>query len=334
MEVLAPADVTSPPFALCPRYSLLAVGTTSPPAPRGDAEETGASRVDVLRLLRPTGELHLDDTLQVDCVLQAPGLRRVAWSSTLNNGDDDERETVEQRQYPAGVLAGGFNDGTVRIWNPEPAIVSDMKKASVSKKDKPVLMLSEDLKEAKAQKTQIIASLSKMNSEIGAIAWTGKDFFKTTEEERGDDWQTVENDPDWELICKDEPVASHQATTKMKLLTETRDMTGPVLGLAFSEVNRYWMATAAVGERIYIHDLHHPFLVSKKKRELSEAYSDINCQTTCLKWSKTYPTVLASTNDAGVTRVWDVRTAKSLITFHAKDDKTCSSDLEFCVNTP
>uniref|UniRef100_A0ACD5WGY7 Uncharacterized protein n=1 Tax=Avena sativa TaxID=4498 RepID=A0ACD5WGY7_AVESA len=332
MEVLAPADVTPTPFALCPRYSLLAVGMASPPAPRGDAEETGASRVDVLRLLRPSGELHLGGTLQVDCVLQAPGLRRVAWSSTLNN--DDGRETVEEGTYPAGLLAGGFNDGTVRIWNPEPAILSDMKKISISKKEKPGLMLSEEPEKAEAMKANMINALSLMKSEIDSIDWTGQDFFKTSEEERGDDWEKVENDPDWKIIRKVEPAASHQVTTRIKLLTEINDMTGPVLGLAFSGVNRYWMATSAVTERIYIHDLHHPFLISKKKRKLSETHPNMSCQTTCLKWSKTFPTILASTNDSRVTRIWDVRTEKPLVTFLDKDNNTSASDLEFSVNTP
>jgi hypothetical protein len=119
MEVVAPSDVTPAPFALCPRFHLLAVGMASSSA----SAETVASRVDVLRLLRPTGDHDLGRELQVDCFVRAPGLRRVAWSSTPNMPDDSPLVPIEQVAYPAGLIAGGFDDGSVRIWSPDPALL-------------------------------------------------------------------------------------------------------------------------------------------------------------------------------------------------------------------
>jgi hypothetical protein len=116
MEVVAPGDVTAAPFALCPRFQMLAVGMAPTRAAPGE-ETTGASRVDVLRLLRPSGEPDLGSTLQVDSVLRAPGLRRLAWASTPTQEGESGLTPVEELLYPTGLLAGGFEDGTVRIWN-------------------------------------------------------------------------------------------------------------------------------------------------------------------------------------------------------------------------
>jgi hypothetical protein len=112
--------VTAAPFALCPRFQMLAVGMEPTRAAPG---ETGASRVDVLRLLRPGGEPDLESTLQVDNVMQAPGLWRLAWASTPTQEHDSSFMLVEELLYPGGLLADGFEDGAVRIWNPQSAML-------------------------------------------------------------------------------------------------------------------------------------------------------------------------------------------------------------------
>jgi hypothetical protein len=62
------------------------------------------------------------------------------------------------------------------------------------------------------------------------IRWTCevKDYFQTTEEEITEKWQVVEDDPEWEVISKEEPVANHHEMTKMKLLTELNNLHGLV----------------------------------------------------------------------------------------------------------
>jgi hypothetical protein len=61
------------------------------------------------------------------------------------------------------------------------------------------------------------------------IRWTceGKDYFQTTEE-KNENWQVVEDDPEWEVISKEEPVTNHHEMTKMELLTELNNLHGPV----------------------------------------------------------------------------------------------------------
>jgi hypothetical protein len=96
-------------FALCPRSNMLAVGM----APAAPGEETDVSRVDLLRLLRPSGEHDLGRTLQVNNVLRDPSLRRLAWASTPTQEDESTLMPVQEFLYPSGLLAGGFEDGTV-----------------------------------------------------------------------------------------------------------------------------------------------------------------------------------------------------------------------------
>jgi hypothetical protein len=46
-----------------------------------------------------------------------------------------------------------------------------------------------------------------MYSEMDDICWTCevKDYFQTTEEEITEEWQVVEDDPEWEVISKEKP---------------------------------------------------------------------------------------------------------------------------------
>jgi hypothetical protein len=62
------------------------------------------------------------------------------------------------------------------------------------------------------------------------IRWTceGKDYFQTIEEKITENWQVVEDDPEWEVISKEETVTNHHEMTKMELLTELNNLHGPV----------------------------------------------------------------------------------------------------------
>ncbi|KAM0857594.1 hypothetical protein ACQ4PT_048367 [Festuca glaucescens] len=341
MEVVAPRDVTPAPFALCPRFQLLAVGMASSPA----SAETVASRIDILRLLRPSGEHGLGREMQVDCFVRAPGLRRVAWSSSPTMPDDSPLVPVEQVTYPAGLLAGGFDDGSVRIWSPDPALLCDLTKISVAEKPKAVQMLNHYPNLPKMDEAEISTGTCTMYSDIQKLTWTcsEEEELSETEDEDEDEegmsnWQIIDDAErfGWDLISKEESVVKCPVTKTMPILMETRDLTGPVLGLSFNDLNPYWLATAAKSERIIIHDLQYPFHLSKRKREFGQvASSNVNSQTTCLKWSKISPTILASSGDAGITRIWDIRRAPwQTFTTFTPQDKVCSSDIEFSWNNP
>ncbi|KAM0857593.1 hypothetical protein ACQ4PT_048367 [Festuca glaucescens] len=307
MEVVAPRDVTPAPFALCPRFQLLAVGMASSPA----SAETVASRIDILRLLRPSGEHGLGREMQVDCFVRAPGLRRVAWSSSPTMPDDSPLVPVEQVTYPAGLLAGGFDDGSVRIWSPDPALLCDLTKISVAEKPKAVQMLNHYPNLPKMDEAEISTGTCTMYSDIQKLTWTcsEEEELSETEDEDEDEegmsnWQIIDDAErfGWDLISKEESVVKCPVTKTMPILMETRDLTGPVLGLSFNDLNPYWLATAAKSERIIIHDLQYPFHLSKRKREVG---------------------------------IWDIRRAPwQTFTTFTPQDKVCSSDIEFSWNNP
>uniref|UniRef100_A0A8R7UBG0 Uncharacterized protein n=2 Tax=Triticum urartu TaxID=4572 RepID=A0A8R7UBG0_TRIUA len=128
-----------------------------------------ASRVDVLRLLRPNGEHHLGGPLKVDCVLGAPGLRRLAWSTTPT-GYQPDFALPDEVLYQAGLLAGGFEDGTVRIWDPKPALRWDLGEG-VPEKPKAVWRLDDDPKNALTLEAQIPATVADMHAKVREMKW-------------------------------------------------------------------------------------------------------------------------------------------------------------------
>ncbi|XBH86843.1 hypothetical protein VPH35_074425 [Triticum aestivum] len=322
---------------------------------RGDAGRR-TSRVDVLQLLRPSGEHPLAYPLQVDCLVGAPGLRRLAWSAPPT-GYEPGFTFADQELYQAGLLAGGFDDGTVRIWNPEPALLWDLNQG-VAEKPKPVLKMDDNPALALVYEKDLPQTVSGMNDTIGKIEWASRNtkWKKTGSNVR-------DTNAEW-YICPKE--VHYQVTNEMDLLTESHDLEGPVLGLSFSDIKPHLIATGASDETITIHDLSYPIKLSNLTLELKDAgSSEVETEITSLKWNKIYPCILASTTNKGSTSTlspplslcefvslcvhvrvslsislinyfaefWDIRAKKSLKTCKAGKVKMCS-DLEFSLRNP
>ncbi|EMS59353.1 Protein transport protein SEC31 [Triticum urartu] len=151
-------------------------------------------------------------------------------------------------------------------------------------------------------------------------------------------WQRIAGDKAWledDIVSKDPELYLYPEEGEMELVAKCKIFQGPVLGLSSNDLHPYWIATAAPGESICVHDISYPTELCKLTCELNDfgSVKEEKVQMTSLKWNKIYPTALAATSSKGTTKVWDLRAAKLMTAFGNTKVKSLS-DLEFSWNNP
>ncbi|CAO2044438.1 unnamed protein product [Urochloa humidicola] len=260
---------------------------------------------------------------------------RMSWSRPTE-------ATYQSDSFPAGLVAGGLENGVVAIWDPRrllPAQSRDLNDSIiedffVNKDELQFHSISENTlglgsdgidwdlhHEIIEQIESRSRSRSRWKAPLNIIEdyFVVKDFHETSQHGN----VTPKSDPHnssvlsskeegngvWQHPFKviDDYCTSKSSCTAMDdcSVALLRCNSGPVRGLAFSPVNPHILAAGADQGRILVWDVKNPSKRSIPTFWCKEAAATDNAEVTCISWNCFDPNIILSASNCGIT-MWDV----------------------------